>query len=621
MANSPGADKPEPIARWRPRGFSGKLPDALAMLRVLLVATILFPLVLGAVAGYLSYRSSYHTATESAREAVAVATENTTKILDTHLLVAARIDDLLRPLTDDQIRTSEEQLHDRISEQIAGLPQVAAAWAVDAAGRELVSARVYPVNRTLDLSNREDFSALRTANIRTFIWMQRARNLDTGDYQPFFTVSLRRSSEDGRFNGVIIVAVSGAYFASFYNSLLGGAEHYTANVLRDDGAVLARYPEPTDSSAPAQPDPLLAQAIANAKQSALTESGTPFDGGRLIAIERVANYPVFVTIERTKASILQEWLHSVVGYTIIGVSAAIALIGLSLLALWRTRREQAARAQADEDAAHRATLETQLHQAQRLEAVGLLTAGIAHDFNNLLTIVSGNAERLEASLDEGDSRRRRMVGAVTEACARAAALSKRLLGLARREPVDPRATDINAIIANTLELPWKSGDRITVAHRLEPELWPVSVDPDQLATALLNLAFNARDAMPNGGSLTIETVKITLDATTAEAAGAAAGDYVGIFVRDTGHGMPEEVRQRAFDPFFTTKEPGKGTGLGLALVNAFATRSGGYCAIDSEPGRGTTIRIYLPRYIEGAKQERDESEPEAADMTNPLGPD
>jgi two-component system NtrC family sensor kinase len=583
------------------------------MLRVLLVATILFPLILGAVAAYLSYFSSYKYATTSALEAVAVATENTTKILDTHLLVAARIDDLLRPLTDDQIRAAEKPLHDRITEQIAGLPQVAAAWAVDANGHELVSARVYPVNRGLDLANREDFSALRTASVRTFIWMQRARSLDTGDFQPFFTVSLRRSADNGRFTGVIIVAVSGAYFASFYNSLLGGTERYTANILRDDGAVLARYPEPTDSSAPAQPDPLLAQAIANAKQSALTESGTPFDGGRLIAIQRVANYPVFVTIERTKVSILHDWMRSVVGYTIIGLSAAIALIGLSLLALWRTRGERAARAQADEAAARRTALETQLHQAQRLEAVGLLTAGIAHDFNNLLTIASGNVERLEASLDDGDGRRQRMTAAAKEACTRAAALSKRLLGLARQEPVNPRNTDINEIIGNTLELPWKSGDRIITEFRLRPDLWPVSVDPSQLATALLNLAFNARDAMPHGGKLTIETVNAALDDA---AAATAPGDYVGIFVRDTGQGMPEEVRVKAFDPFFTTKEPGKGTGLGLAMVNAFAMRSGGYCAIDSKPGHGTTISIYLPRYVDGARRDAGASKDEAAGDAN-----
>ena len=199
-----------------------RLPDALEMLRLLLVATILLPIVLGAFAAYLSYLSNSENATKSASEAVAVAAENTTKILDTHLLVAARIDDLLRDMNDDQIHASEKELHDRIDQQIASLPQVAAAWVVDATGHELVSARVYPVNRSFDLSNREDFKALQNSDAHSFIWMLRARSLDTGDYQPYFTVSLRRDTPDGKFNGVTIVAVSGPYFASFYNSLLGG---------------------------------------------------------------------------------------------------------------------------------------------------------------------------------------------------------------------------------------------------------------------------------------------------------------------------------------------------------------------------------------------------------------
>jgi two-component system NtrC family sensor kinase len=566
------------------------------MLRLLLVATILLPLVLGAFAAYLSYLKNDQDATKSASEAVAVAAENTTKVLDTHLLVAARINDLLNDMTDDQIRASEPVLHDRIDQQIAGLPQVAAAWVVDASGHELVSARVYPVNRGFDLSNREDFKALQNSDARTFISMLRARSLDSGDYKPYFTVSLRRDTPDGKFNGVIIVAVSGSYFASFYNSLLGGTERYTASVLKDDGTVLARYPEPS-SPVSAEPDPLLARAIANEAQSGVAEDGSPFDGGRIVAVKRVANYPVYVTIERKKASILQEWLRSVIGYTVIGVAAAIALIGLSFLALWRTRREQSALAEASQAVGRRAALEMQLHRAQRLEAVGLLTAGIAHDFNNLLTLVSGNVERLEATLDEDDHRRQKMLAAAKDACDRAAALSKRLLGFARHEPADPRSTDINEIVVNTLELPWKTGDRISGEFRLSHDLWPVRVDPDQLATALLNLAFNARDAMPRGGRLLVETTNFVFDEPDdAEALGVVPGAYVGIFVADTGHGMTEDVRQKALDPFFTTKDPGKGTGLGLALVNAFATRSGGCCTIDSEPGKGTTIKVYLPRH-------------------------
>lgn len=587
------------------------------MLRLLLVATIVAPLSLGSLAAYFSYLNSFSNATTSASEAVAVATENTNKVLDTHLLVAARINDLLSGMSDPQIRAAEKELHDRIADQISGFPEVAAAWVIGAEGHELLSARVYPVNQSLDHSDREDFNAFRNSGVQAYVWILRARDLDTGEYEPYFTVSLRRTDANGNFAGVVVVAVSGSYFASFYNSLLGGAEHYTASVLRDDGSVLAQYPEPKNSTGAPAPDPLLIKAIADQSHTEIDQIGSPFNGGRIVAINRVGEYPIYVTIERTKASIFDQWLQSIVGYVLIVVPAAIALVGLTLLALRRTRREQAALAQASEAAAQRSTLELELLRAQRLEAVGLLTAGIAHDFNNLLTVVSGNVERLEASLDEGDPRWQKLIVAAKEACARAGSLSKRLLGLSRSEPGTPRATNINEVVTTTLDLPWKSGERIVREFRLHDALWPASVAPDQLATALLNLAFNARDAMPGGGRLTIETVNLSFDEATAEPI-PGPGDYVGIFVGDTGHGMPEEVRLKAFDPFFTTKEPGKGTGLGLALVNAFVTRCGGACAIDSELGHGTTIRIYLPRC---AVADPDRGNSAYTRTTEPIGGD
>jgi signal transduction histidine kinase len=623
MAPTPNVpDKTAPASGGGAKRRSKRLFDAIGALRLLFVGTILLPLILGAAAAFLSYRHSYDEARKSALQAVAVAAENTTKALDTHLLVGARIDDLLGAMTNEQIRASEKQLHDRIAQQVADMPEVAAAWAIGADGHELVSARVYPVNRSLDQSGRDDFRALQNRDTRTFIWVLRARGLDDGEYHPFFTISMRRTAADGHFNGVVVVALAGSYFASFYDSLLGGTEHYTASVIKDDGTMLARYPAAPDAAAPPQADPLLANTIASGTQSGIDETGTPFGGdGRLVAIKRVANYPVYVTIERTKTSILDGWLRSVVGYLVVGVAAAIALITLSLIALRRTRREQLALAQASEAVARRASLELELHRAQRLEAFAMLTAGVAHDFNNLLTIIAGNIGRLEFARENAASRQKSLAAAM-DACDRAAALTQRLLGFARREPGDPRPIDVNEVIANAIASAWQSGDLIVTEFRLHDGLWPVSVDPDQLATALLNLAFNARDAMTDGGKVTIETANLPLgDPVAANDAGVSPGDYVGVFVVDTGPGMPAEVREKAFDPFFTTKEPGKGTGLGLSLVNAFATRSGGHCAIDSEPGRGTTIRLYLPRHREQKAEHGDGAATGTSPSTAEVGGD
>ncbi len=573
---------------------------AIRTLRLLVVGSIVLPVLLATLAGYLSYRASFERATAALAEAAAVAEENTTKVLDTHMLVAARIDDLLAGMSDADIRAREQALHDRIAEQIDNLPQVAAAWVIDADGHELVSARVYPVDHAVDHASRDDFKALQDPRAQTFIWALRARSLEGGQYQPYFTVSRRRQAADGSFTGIVVVAVSGGYFASFYNSLLGGSAQYTASVLREDGTILARYPQ-ASAPPPQRPgDDLLAQAIAQKVKGGLIESGSPFGSdGSVVAYKRLADYPVYVAIGRTRSSIWGEWLQSMIGYAAIGIPAAVGFMLLSLLALRRTRREQAALAQARDAIVQRAAIEAQLHQAQKMEAVGLLTSGIAHDFNNLLTIVSGNIALLQTDLESADVRRQKFISAATTACERAAALTKRLLGFARREPIDPRPIDVNDAIASVTDLPWRSlGDQITAEFRLAAGLWPVFVDPNQLENALLNLALNARDAMSGRGSLVIATSNCHFDEAYAAAhPGVAPGDYVAITVSDTGVGMPQEIREKAFDPFFTTKEAGKGTGLGLSQVYGFVTRFGGHCAIDSEPGRGTTVKLYLPRYI------------------------
>ncbi len=569
---------------------------AIRTLRLLLAGTILVPLLVGAIAAYVSYRESYGRAATALSSAVTVAEENTTKILDTHLLVAARIDDLLASLTDAQIRAQERSLHDQIGRQIAGSSQVAAAWVIDAGGHELVSARVYPVNPELDQSDRDDFRALRDASAQTFISAVRARSLEGGDYQPYFTISRRLQGTGGQFRGVIVVAVSGSYFGSFYNSLLGAPGQYTASVLKEDGSLLASYPAPSSASA-LQPDPQLAQAIARKTPTGLIESGSAFEeSGRLVAYKRVADYPVYVAISRSRAAIFHEWFRSIIGYLIVEIPAAIALIVLSVMALRRTRREHAALTRARDEVARRAAIEARLHQAQKLEAIGQLTAGMAHDFSNLLTIISGNVSLAQAGLDGDDPKRQRWLTAAMNGCERASALTKRLLGFARREADDPQPVDPAAVIAGTLELPWQSGETVTIDLRLEERTWPVFVNPDQLGNAILNLALNARDAMPGGGRLTIKCGNSRLERLAADQADVPAGDYVGIFVSDTGDGMPPEVQEKAFDPFFTTKEAGVGTGLGLSQVYGFVSRSGGHCAIESRPGRGTTVKLYLPRY-------------------------
>ena len=238
--------------------------------------------------------------------------------------------------------------------------------------------------------------------------------------------------------------------------------------------------------------------------------------------------------------------------------------------------------------------EATLRQMQRLEAVGQLTSGVAHDFNNLLTIVLGNLDLIEMTVD--DPKLCRRLELMRQAALRGATLTSQLLAFSRRQRLEAKVIDLNETVQGMSELLKSTmGGSIAVNVRLQPGLWSALVDPTQIELVILNLAINARDAMPVGGGLTIETANATLGDEPAQPGEPPPGDYVAISVIDSGTGMSEEVRARAFEPFFTTKEIGKGSGLGLAQVLGFVQQSGGGVHIDSVTGTGTTVRVYLPR--------------------------
>ncbi|MXP62448.1 PAS domain-containing sensor histidine kinase [Roseomonas sp. M0104] len=247
----------------------------------------------------------------------------------------------------------------------------------------------------------------------------------------------------------------------------------------------------------------------------------------------------------------------------------------------------------------------QLFQAQKMESLGQLTGGLAHDFNNLLTGIMGSLELLEVQVARGQVHNlQRFVAAARGAASRAAALTHRLLAFARRQTLDPKPTDPNRLIGDMADLVQRTvGPEIALCSRLAPDLWPTLCDPSQLENAILNLCINARDAMPDGGRLTLETSNTSLHASHAGEHDMQPGEYVVIRVADSGTGMSPEVLQRAFDPFFTTKPLGQGTGLGLSMIYGFARQSGGQVRIASEPGAGTQVCIYLPRYRGGVAEE------------------
>ena len=261
-------------------------------------------------------------------------------------------------------------------------------------------------------------------------------------------------------------------------------------------------------------------------------------------------------------------------------------------------------------------LNQKLTQSQKMEAMGQLTGGVAHDFNNLLTVILGNAEHLAEKL-AAHKELHGIAESIATAAERGSDLTRSLLAFARKQPLMPRDIDIGQKIVGMEQLLRRTlGEHIECEFRLDENLWQASVDPGQLASALLNLVLNARDAMPSGGKLTVEVQNTSLGESDVDVNGEARpGDYVMVAVTDTGTGMTAEVAGRAFEPFFTTKEVGKGTGLGLSMVYGFAQQSGGSMQIRSEPGHGTAVKLFFPRV--GTPQAS--AAPSAGQQATPTG--
>ncbi len=294
----------------------------------------------------------------------------------------------------------------------------------------------------------------------------------------------------------------------------------------------------------------------------------------------------------------------------VGLAAALGLLALAVYAV-SVARAQVARIERANDGlrttnaelqaqvALRERAETQLHQSQKMEAIGQLTGGVAHDFNNMLAIIVGSLSLLERKLARGEANLGKYLDAALDGARRASLLTKQLLAFARRQPLVPETLDANKLVSGISEMLRRTlGENISFETVVAGGLWPIRVDRSQLESALVNLAVNARDAMPGGGTLTIETANAFLDeAYAALHPEVHSGQYVMMSVTDTGHGMSPDVVAKAFEPFFTTKPSGAGTGLGLSQVYGFVKQSLGHIKIYSEPLKGTSIKIYLPRHV------------------------
>jgi two-component system, NtrC family, sensor kinase len=571
--------------------------SAVRSLKLMMLGTILFPAALFCFASLEQYDAISRLADERIARSLDICVEHATKVFQSVEVVFASIDEITRGRADQSLRLHEAELSERLRLMASAISDVQSIWLLDAKGIPVASSVTYPVSAALNNSDRDYFRAQLDRTVGTYIG--RVLTTRIGGNRLFFSVSRKRSDSSGDFSGITAIALSPSAFEQFYEHLARNTDASYA-MIRADGVVLARYP------VPAKPGIVLDQESGFRRTIADNPEGAPYtavsgvDGlERRFDVQRLGDLPVYVTSSLEYSNIRGQWIGWMKAQLLFGIPVTSLLLMFEYLALRRTDDFYA-------ETFRREAVEAALRQTQKMDAVGQLTGGIAHDFNNLLTIIIGNLQSVVRQISDGSKLQQKAANALAGA-ERAAQLTHRLLAFSRQQPLDPKPIDANQLIPRTTELLARSlGEHIEMETVRSAGLWQIEVDPAELESAVINLCINARDAMPDGGKVTIETGNAFLDEAYCERfEHLSPGQYVLISVSDAGVGMPTDVIERAFDPFFTTKEPGLGTGLGLSQVYGFVRQSGGHIQIYSEIGIGTTVKMYLPRsFAPGADDSR-----------------
>jgi two-component system NtrC family sensor kinase len=594
------------LFRWR-RGAAGDRPEPPEgrlqrrigwPLRLLLAAAFAVPLVLLALAALQNWQLVQVEAEQRVTIEAGELHEHALSALQTYSLVLAWVNDRIRGRDWNDIEQSRG-LHDFLSD-IETLPPIGAVEIIDPSGHIEASGHTLTATQA-DASALDAFVAQKQHDAGTFVGSMHG---DAVTHVPDFAISRRRATRDGDFDGVIMVAARPDYFTGFF-STVSRSENFSAVLLRTDGSILLRYP-PLPGFAALSPDRPIMQGIAAKRERGFFWGKGATDGiERLFGYQHIEGYPLYVLFGIPSRDIRGVWWGNLVDYLWFAVPASFGLFCMTLFAVRQLQRQKVAswrwrttaqRLKREMDRRTRA--EADLHQAQKMEALGQLTGGVAHDFNNVLTVLQGSLELLRGR--QHDEKLEARVDLALDTVERGKQLTGQLLTFSRRQPLTVSRIDVNARLRNMAELLTQTmGKHTRITTDLAPDLWPVDTDTAQLELAVLNLAINARDAMPSGGVLHIRTFNMTRSGEMLSFEASATRDFVGLEISDNGVGMPPEVLARAFEPFFTSKGPGKGTGLGLSMVYGLARQSGGYASIRSEVGRGTTITLLLPRAADG----------------------
>ena len=552
-------------------------------LRLSMLMAVILPTLLFMVAAGIFYGQAFDDARLRVDREARIAQEHASKIMENNESMTRAVLDFVAKMEPEEVSTREPELHAKLVTLASSLQQVQSMALLDSDGRLLASNRVFPVPK-IDASDREYFRWHQAGRPGLFI-SEALVSRTTGE--PFFDVS-HRWDHNGKFAGVVSISLYPAYFSEFYRGMAHDAPGLMVMMTRSDGAVIARWPELPLDKAQLDGNSALLKAMAAGDVQGRIEGVSSVDGeDRINAFRRLERYPIYVLAGVDREAIIAGWQRQLAVLAAFTFPISMALVYVVWVALRRTRRELAAQQSLQREVEQRARIENALHHVQKLEALGRLTGGVAHDFNNLLTIVSNNLHlmrRLDPKMADS-----KQLAAIGRAVSSGERLTRQLLAFARRQPLQPEVISIQerlpallALIAPTL------GPRIESSVDVDEKTKAVLVDPAELELAVINLAVNAKDAMPEGGQLTLSA----RNAAPAEID--ITGDFVVLTVADTGTGIDPELTDRIFEPFFTTKPAGQGTGLGLSQVYGLCAQAGGTARIDSVRGQGTRVSLYLP---------------------------
>ena len=555
--------------------------------RLLLAGSVLIPAALFLGAAWLDYQATLTRAREYVVTTTNALAEQTQGALQTANGILARSLDHIDGLDWQTIGKSRE-VHDFLAKIDRELPLVQSVFLVDPEGYNSASSRAFPMT-SFDVRERQYYIEAKKGDDRLYV-----SNAFLGQMTgaPGFTVSRPRLT-NGHFDGVVAVTLSPAYFQNFYERIALSPKHASAALVRADGKILVRYPEIKSVGQLPEDSPLLAAARSGAEAGVFSGTSSLDGIPKLAAFRRVDNQPLLANFTLANSYYLGQWYTHLMWMGGFALLTALALTWTTLVVLRQSSVREAHIQLLLQESERRKDAEVTVQQLQKMEALGRLSGGVAHDFNNLLAAILGALELAKRRIQAPD-RLPRLIDTAIQAAERGARLTAQMLAFSRNKDIAPQPLDINAIIRDLDALIQRTVEALVeVSYSLDEHLWQAIADRVQVEVSILNLAGNARDAMPLGGRLIFVTRNVSL--TSADAPGIAAGDYVQISVTDTGEGMSKETLAHAFDPFFTTKGVGKGTGLGLSQVYGFAEQLGGTVRINSAIGEGTTVNIWLPR--------------------------